>query len=408
MSTPVPSSAGVLRRRRPARVLLVSLLLGSALALAAPAGPVSATSLYSSILRSGSGLDSSDPIVYVIDGFDCDQLASISVVELDISGINTRGKFFEIQVSLGLGSLCVAYPSETGLPAGSARIVRGSTDTVSFQMPASGGTRVAAGLLVDNGLGGSVTFVINATRPGSPAPDPTAATVAVAAEQAAAAGIAGSLNSVWVGGSDRDTTAIATTSWLWSPPPASGLPTATTRWLAANQGRLNALTVIGGTSAVAAGGTSVVSDDLEVQLGSTLGARADTGLLVPSGGQIGVSMTGWRFAPGSVIEVWFRSQPRLVAAARVPEYGGTVTFAIPTGAPLDGGEAIEDGAHTLELRMYTEDGFEIVATGVTIAQIVPTRIPAGEGPVPFGHSLPLLAAGLLVAVIAGRRMAVTD
>jgi hypothetical protein len=65
--------------------------------------------------------------------------------------------------------------------------------------------------------------------------------------------------------------------------------------------------------------------------------------------------------------------------------------------------AIEDGAHTLELRMYTEDGFEIVATGITIGQVVPTRIPAGEGPVPSGAVLLALLAAAGV-VVAGRRL----
>ena len=113
-------------------------------------------------------------------------------------------------------------------------------------------------------------------------------------------------------------------------------------------------------------------------------------------------MTG-ALVPGSVVEVWINSQPRLVAAALVPEDGGTVAFAIPTGAPLDGGGAIEDGAHTLELRMYTEDGFEVVATGITIGQVVPTSVPAGEGSVPSGAVLLALlaAAG---ALFAGRRL----
>lgn len=175
-------------------------------------------------------------------------------------------------------------------------------------------------------------------------------------------------------------------------------PTATGRWLAANQDRLNTRETIGATGAVAVGGTSAVSDGLEVEVGSEIGARSNAGVVVPSGGTLGGSVTG-PLVPGSVVEVSINSQPRLVAAAEVPEDAGTVTFAIPTGAPLDGGEAIK--------RMHIEDGFEIVATGITIAQVTPTRIPAGEGPASFDRAL-LLAAGLLRVVAEGRRMVMTD
>jgi hypothetical protein len=116
---------------------------------------------------------------------------------------------------------------------------------------------------------------------------------------------------------------------------------------------------------------------------------------------LGASVTG-ALVPGSVVEVWINSEPRLVAAAEVPEDGGTAIVS-PTGTPLDGGEPIEDGAHTLELRMFTADGFEIVARGITVGQVTPTRVPAGEGPVPSGAVLLALlaAAG---ALVAGRRL----
>jgi hypothetical protein len=152
------------------------------------------------------------------------------------------------------------------------------------------------------------------------------------------------------------------------------------------------------------GGVALSSDGLEVRVASVLGARADAGVLVPSNGVFEASVTG-ALVPGSVVEVWINSEPRLVAAAEVPEDGDTTTIAIPTGTPLDGGEPIEDGEHTLELRMFTEDGFEVVATGITVGQAVPTRIPAGEGPVPFDRVLPLLALlGAAGVVVAGRRL----
>lgn len=137
MSYSISSTAGMSRRRRPARLLLLSLLLGSVSVLSAPSGPASATALYSSIVRSGgTGLDSTVPIVYTINTFNCGNMLSISTVDLDISGIEPRGKFFEIRVSIGPNEVCVAYPSDGGLAAGSVGIIRSAPmNTVSFQMP---------------------------------------------------------------------------------------------------------------------------------------------------------------------------------------------------------------------------------------------------------------------------------
>jgi hypothetical protein len=333
-------------------------------------------------------------------------VSGFSSVNLDVSGIagGPLNKWFEIRVVFAgttNPSGCVAIFTNSNTPtmpdSGNFSLGDSSspgTPNVVFQFVQVDDTlsRVLAGLALQQpppsfppvGIDFRVVFDPASSLPttsSSPAPDPTAATVAVVAEQVAAGGIEGSLASVRVRGSEV-------------------VPSATARWLAANQGRLNAVQAIGGLSVV--GGTSVVSDGLEVQVGSAIGARADRGVVVPSGGTLGASVTG-ALVPGSVVEVWINSQPRLVAAARVPEDGGTVAFAIPTGAPLDGGGAIEDGAHTLELRMYTEDGFEVVATGITIGQVVPTRIPAGEGPVPSGAVLFALfaAAG---AAVAGRRL----
>lgn len=44
---------------------------------------------------------------------------------------------------------------------------------------------------------------------------------------------------------------------------------------------------------------------------------------------------------------------------------------------------------TLELRRSIADGFEVIATGMTVGGVVPTGIPADEGPVQSGGALTL-------------------
>jgi hypothetical protein len=379
-------------------------LLAAILVPATPA-PASATTSYTITRSGGDGSDSTSAIVYTVTlrDFNCTTGSGFSQVKLDVSGIagGPLNKHFRISLDFdgqstnttgcrAENSSFMALSDFSGnLSLGANPLVPETLTAVFRFVPAPGApSRATSGLriLKDSTFGFNFFVEFDPASPppatsSSPAPDPTEATSAVVAEQVAAGGIEGSLASVRVRGSEV-------------------VPSATARWLAANQGRLNTIQAIGGLSVV--GGTSVVSDGLEVQVGSSIGARADRGVVVPSGGTLGASVTG-ALVPGSVVEVWINSQPRLVAAARVPEDGGTVAFAIPTGAPLDGGGAIEDGAHTLELRMYTEDGFEVVATGITIGQVVPTRIPAGEGPVPSGAVLLALLAAAGV-VVAGRRL----
>ena len=204
----------------------------------------------------------------------------------------------------------------------------------------------------------------------SSTPDPIAGAVSVAAEQVAAAGVAGSSGAVRVRGG--------------APVPVSS-------------------TVV--SSVGPRGGVVVEGDGMRVAVASTLGASADAGVRAPSGGPVDVSVAG-PLTPGAVIEVWVRSEPRLVAAAAVPadyEEGDAVTFTVPLAAPLDGGDGVEDGEHTLELRLYTADGFEVIATGLTVGSIAPTSIPAGEGPASPSRLavLGLLAAG--GALLAARR-----
>lgn len=374
--------------------------------LAFPPGPANASTPTSTATVTGPSGDGSvgNPFVYEID-FDCAELVTNVDDRVSLIASPNTGDYYQLTVN---------HKNRTAANqnCGSAQFTGGATVTressfdglttkagfddvvrLSFQYT---GIPIGFGMAEFPGTPGPpVTYALwyvgaapataNAPSASQSAPDPTASTVAVVAEQVAAAGVAGSSSAVRVRGTEV-------------------LPSSTARWSAASQSRINPTQTIDGMSVV--GGTTVTSDGLEVHVGSAFGALSDAGVVVPSGGTLGASVTG-ALAPGSVVEVWINTQPRLVAAVRVPDDGGTVAVAIPTGAPLDGGEAIDDGAHTLELRMYTEDGFEIVATGITIGQVVPTRIPAGEGPGPFDRVLPLLGAGLVVAMVAGRRMIAT-
>jgi hypothetical protein len=157
------------------------------------------------------------------------------------------------------------------------------------------------------------------------------------------------------------------------------------------------------------GGVVLEAEGLTVTVASAVGARADSGVIVPAGGEMECVLCG-DFVPGSVVEAWVNSDPRLSAAVRIPDDaqdGDCHQLAVPTGSPLDGGGAIEEGAHTLQLRMYTDSGFTVLSTGITIGSVSPTRIPAGEGSVPRGGMLVLLlgAAGLGLAAV--RRQVVT-
>ena len=83
------------------------------------------------------------------------------------------------------------------------------------------------------------------------------------------------------------------------------------------------------------------------------------------------------------------------------------TMTIPVAAALDGGGAVAEGAHTLQLALPSASGMQAVNVGVTVGGPVPARVPAGEGPAVPGW---LLAFGLLTvagAAMAARRQAVT-
>jgi hypothetical protein len=112
--------------------------------------------------------------------------------------------------------------------------------------------------------------------------------------------------------------------------------------------------------------------------------------------------------PGSTVEAWLSTDPRLAAAVRVPSdhaAGDCVVLAVPVGAPLDGQGPIGAGAHTLQVRMDTVDGPEVLATGVTIGAAVPQRIPAGEGS-RAPQLLVLLAMVGIIAIGVAPRVAV--
>jgi len=147
------------------------------------------------------------------------------------------------------------------------------------------------------------------------------------------------------------------------------------------------------------------ADGMQVTFTGGAGSDATRGLVADASGEI-VCEVCVELAAGQVIEVWMFSTPRLVAAHLVGP-GECQTFSIPLVAPLDGGGPISAGAHTLQLALPTASGLQAVNVGVTVGGLVPSRVPAGEGPaVPVG----LVAFGLFAAagtVVAARRQVVT-
>lgn len=147
-------------------------------------------------------------------------------------------------------------------------------------------------------------------------------------------------------------------------------------------------------------GGVVIEDEgqgLRVTISSTRGVTARDGVIVPADGEIVCEVCAL-LAAGTTIEAWIYSEPRLAAAVRVPLDYDPDTFVcpllrIPVGAPLDGGGTVTPGVHTLQLRMHTEDGFQVLSTGITIGAPVPTSVPTGEGPKPA--TVLLLLASML-------------
>jgi hypothetical protein len=195
------------------------------------------------------------------------------------------------------------------------------------------------------------------------------------------------------------------------PPDGRSGPVAAAVELAAGLAPLGAALVRDGaptpvtTSTGPRGALTVTDPDgkLQVTLTTVGGVSPSRGLVVAPDGEIVCEICA-QLAAGTVVEAWIYSEPRLAAAVRVDvEDGICPLLRIPVGAPLDGGGGIAPGVHTLQLRMDTSDGFEILAIPITVgdaasgaATLVPTRVNTGGGPVP---TLPMsLALGLLAAV----------
>ena len=163
---------------------------------------------------------------------------------------------------------------------------------------------------------------------------------------------------------------------------ASGTPTEPT------------IAVENGALAVSAGGfdTTVAGDG---------GATATSGPVTSESGSFTTTIEG-DIPDGSVVEVWMFSEPRLVAAG-LSDGGGTLSIDVPTGEPLDGGDPIPAGTHTMQLLIPTDSGLVAMNVGVTIGGPVPTVVPAGEGPAPIGAFVlaALLAVGIVT--VTGRR-----
>jgi len=167
---------------------------------------------------------------------------------------------------------------------------------------------------------------------------------------------------------------------------ASGTPVATT------------VSVTDGVMTVTAGGFSVATT-------GDLGATVTSGPVALPSGTLSTTITG-AIPAGSVVEVRMFSTPRLVAAAR-SDGSGTLTIDLPLGEPLDGGEPIPAGTHTMQLLIPTSSGPVAMNVGVTVGGPVPTRVPAGQGQAPLAPFAltSLLALGAAVAI--GRRTRLT-
>ena len=149
------------------------------------------------------------------------------------------------------------------------------------------------------------------------------------------------------------------------------------------------------------------SGALRVSITAAGGASPTSGVNVAPNGEIVCEVCA-QLAMDSVVEAWVYSAPRLAAAIRIETDvtdGGCPLLRIPVGTPLDGGSGIEPGAHTLQLRMSTPTGFEVLAIPIAVGEtagldaegtLVPSSIQAGGGPVPAHH---MLMNGLLVAVL---------
>jgi hypothetical protein len=150
------------------------------------------------------------------------------------------------------------------------------------------------------------------------------------------------------------------------------------------------------------------ADGIRVTLQGGAGTDVARGLVANPAGEIACEVCVTGLTAGQVVEVWLFSTPRLVAA-HLTDDAECQLFTVPLSSPLDGGGPVSAGAHTLQFTVGTSDGLEAVNVGLTVGGLVPTSVPAGEGP---AMQLLLIVLGLvtfgLVAPVVLRRRVVTN
>ncbi len=161
-------------------------------------------------------------------------------------------------------------------------------------------------------------------------------------------------------------------------------------------------------SSPAAGQVRYSAPGLQLTLTGASGSGTRTGLVAEANGTVVCELCAF-LAEGGVIEAWVLSEPRLAAAWRTDDIARLLgdlpcrTFTIPVGTPLDGGDSLPVGVHTLQLQLPTTSGLQAVNVGVTIGAPVPTTVRAGTG-VSAGEvrrTLPLGLAALLALAMMG-------
>ncbi len=148
----------------------------------------------------------------------------------------------------------------------------------------------------------------------------------------------------------------------------------------------------------APGALTYRTEGLELTLQGTEASGVAEGLVARSDGTVECTVCA-DLAVGTVIEVWAFSTPRLVAAWEVNDLP-CQQFAIPLGAPLDGGGAVAPGPHTLQLVLQTSAGVAAVNAGVTAEGQVPTNVPAGTGPSLSTHIATVVAIAVAALLFA--------
>jgi hypothetical protein len=145
------------------------------------------------------------------------------------------------------------------------------------------------------------------------------------------------------------------------------------------------------------------ADGVRLTFEGGTGTDAARGLVANPDGEVVCEVCIENLAAGQVVEVWLFSTPRLVAA-HLTDDAECQLFNVPLSAPLDGAGPVSAGVHTLQFTVATSDGREAVNVGLTVGGLVPSSVPAGEGPaLPFA----MIAFGL--AVLVGiRRMVLTN